>query len=199
MNNHKNIASPYLRLLAYLIDICITIMPALLIIVLVSTSNDITLVLSRASLFALLLIYPVFTTVLTSLMISEFGGTFGKLLTGTSIVRSDGSNLSFWRATWRNLIGYTVSGLILWAGFIWILVDKNRQGWHDMMADSYVVVKNKLMWIIGLVVLMVTVYVQISLVKTSIRNFKSNANVYTETYMELQSEMEDEAEVTESF
>lgn len=75
----------------------------------------------------------------TAGMTAVFGGTIGKLLTGIEIVDSAGKRISFWRAFFRNIIGYAVSGMALWLGFIWILVDKERRGWHDMMAETMVV------------------------------------------------------------
>lgn len=193
MKNNRPIASPVLRLLSNLIDGSITLMPMVLIAVSISSSTEITGFLNRASLLAVFLIYPIFNTLLSSLMISTFGGTFGKLLTGTEIVDTDGNYLSFWNATWRNLIGYTVSGLLLWSGFIWILIDKERQGWHDMMAGSYVVVKNKWLAILGLAILGLILFVQLSLIKTSVNNFKSNTPFYAEIYTELQAETKNEA------
>ena len=38
-------------------------------------------------------------------------------------------------------IGMNISGLIAGLGFFWILIDENKQGWHDKMADTYVVVE----------------------------------------------------------
>jgi uncharacterized RDD family membrane protein YckC len=32
-----------------------------------------------------------------------------------------------------------ISGLILDLGYLWILIDENKQGWHDKIADTYVV------------------------------------------------------------
>ena len=37
------------------------------------------------------------------------------------------------------LFGYFVSAFVFYLGFVWILVDKRRRGWHDMMAGTIVV------------------------------------------------------------
>jgi uncharacterized RDD family membrane protein YckC len=37
------------------------------------------------------------------------------------------------------LFGYFVSGLVFSVGFIWILIDLRRRGWHDLMAGTCVV------------------------------------------------------------
>jgi uncharacterized RDD family membrane protein YckC len=38
-------------------------------------------------------------------------------------------------------IGYVISGMLFTFGFIWMLFNKKRQGWHDLMAHTVVVVK----------------------------------------------------------
>ncbi|HYO44412.1 MAG TPA: RDD family protein [Candidatus Limnocylindrales bacterium] len=37
------------------------------------------------------------------------------------------------------LFGYFVSGLVFSVGFIWILIDLRRRGWHDLIAGTCVV------------------------------------------------------------
>jgi uncharacterized RDD family membrane protein YckC len=37
------------------------------------------------------------------------------------------------------LIGYFISGIVIWVGFLWILFDANKQGRHDKIAGTYVV------------------------------------------------------------
>lgn len=65
------------------------------------------------------------------------GQTPGKRLMGVRVVRSAGGRIRFWRAVVRWL-GYSVSG-ILFIGYLWILVDNKRQGFHDKLADTVVV------------------------------------------------------------
>ncbi len=36
-------------------------------------------------------------------------------------------------------IGMIISGLVFSLGFLWILIDTNKQGWHDKIAGTYVV------------------------------------------------------------
>jgi len=37
-------------------------------------------------------------------------------------------------------IGMNISSLVIGLGFLWILIDENKQGWHDKIAGTYVVV-----------------------------------------------------------
>jgi uncharacterized RDD family membrane protein YckC len=36
-------------------------------------------------------------------------------------------------------IAYVPSGVLLFVGFFWVLWDPQRQGWHDMLADTVVI------------------------------------------------------------
>lgn len=47
------------------------------------------------------------------------------------------AKLAFWQ-TVKRFLGYIVSTIPLSLGFIWILKDKDRQGWHDKIAKTLV-------------------------------------------------------------
>jgi uncharacterized RDD family membrane protein YckC len=57
---------------------------------------------------------------------------------GLRVVTINGKRLSLLRAILR-LIGYLLSALPLYLGFLWTLVDDRRQGWHDKLAGTCVV------------------------------------------------------------
>ena len=67
------------------------------------------------------------------------GQTPGKMLLRIRVIRTDGSPL-----TWRNAIlrylGYFVSAFFLLMGFLWIAFDARKQGWHDKIAETYVII-----------------------------------------------------------
>ncbi len=65
------------------------------------------------------------------------GQTPGKRVLGVRIVRTDGKRLNLWNAL-RRVIGYIVSS-ILFLGYLWILFDNRRQGFHDKLAGTMVV------------------------------------------------------------
>jgi uncharacterized RDD family membrane protein YckC len=67
------------------------------------------------------------------------GQTPGKMVMGIKIIHPDGSNMTISVAFLRYL-GYIVSTLVLFIGFIWIAVDKQKQGFHDKIAGTFVVV-----------------------------------------------------------
>lgn len=64
--------------------------------------------------------------------------TVGHALLGLRVLRTNGQPLTIGPAV-RRVLGYYVSFLALFLGFLWILVDDRRQGWHDKMADTIVV------------------------------------------------------------
>jgi uncharacterized RDD family membrane protein YckC len=76
-------------------------------------------------------VYPIFFWVL-------IGQTPGKMLLGLRVTRLDGQRIGVGRAFLR-VLGYWVSAICLFIGFIWILFDARRQGWHDKIAGTYVV------------------------------------------------------------
>jgi uncharacterized RDD family membrane protein YckC len=66
------------------------------------------------------------------------GQTIGKMLCGLKVVNIQGEVIGYRRAFLR-WMGYVISSLILYLGFFWIAIDRNRQGWHDKIAKTYVI------------------------------------------------------------
>jgi len=66
------------------------------------------------------------------------GQTPGKMALSIKLIRTDGSKVTLGAALLRYL-GYIVSSVIFFIGFIWIAFDSRKQGLHDKMADTYVV------------------------------------------------------------
>ena len=66
------------------------------------------------------------------------GQTIGHSVMKIKVVAVDGSKLDVTKAILR-YVGYMVSAAIFFLGFIWVLFDANKQGWHDKIAGTYVV------------------------------------------------------------
>lgn len=66
------------------------------------------------------------------------GQTPGKMLLSIKLIHTDASNVNIGAALLRCL-GYVVSTAVLFIGFIWIAFDSRKQGFHDKIADTYVV------------------------------------------------------------
>ena len=69
------------------------------------------------------------------------GQTPGKFALGIRVVKADGSKIGDIDAVMR-AIGYHVSAMLFGLGFIWALLDKNNQSWHDKIARTYVIRSN---------------------------------------------------------
>lgn len=66
------------------------------------------------------------------------GQTPGKMLLGLRIVRdSDAVKPGLARSILR-YVGYIISGIPLFLGFIWIAFDGRKQGWHDKISGTVV-------------------------------------------------------------
>jgi uncharacterized RDD family membrane protein YckC len=67
------------------------------------------------------------------------GQTPGQRLMQIKVVRdSDGGPIGWGPAILR-LIGYWVSGLVFYLGYIWIFIDKRKRGWFDLIAGTVVI------------------------------------------------------------
>jgi len=66
------------------------------------------------------------------------GYTPGKGFLGLQVIRQDGTGMSYGDAGIR-FFSYILSSIPLCLGFLWIGFDRNKEGWHDKIADTYVV------------------------------------------------------------
>jgi uncharacterized RDD family membrane protein YckC len=66
------------------------------------------------------------------------GFTPGKGLMGLRVVRADGRPVTIGPAFLR-YVGYWISGLFLFLGYVWVIFDGRRQGWHDKLGGTVVI------------------------------------------------------------
>ncbi len=145
------------RLVAYLIDnaiICIIFFVLFLIAVMAfligATSSEesgwITDLADPTRISAAMIFIWLFFLVLTIAYFTYFHGTTGrtpgKMLLGLQVIGEDGTPISFSIAFLR-AVGYLVSGAILNLGFIWAAFDKRKQGWHDKIAGTVVIIREE--------------------------------------------------------
>ncbi|RZB32622.1 MAG: hypothetical protein AEth_00300 [Candidatus Argoarchaeum ethanivorans] len=67
------------------------------------------------------------------------GQTIGMMMAKIKLCRTDGTHHIGYKKGAIRLIGMGISEAAIGLGFLWILIDKNRQGWHDKIAGTYVV------------------------------------------------------------
>ena len=63
----------------------------------------------------------------------------GKWLLGMRVYRTSGQRAGFLMMLLRETIGKFISGLILGLGYLWILFDRDKQGWHDKIVSTVVI------------------------------------------------------------
>jgi uncharacterized RDD family membrane protein YckC len=56
-----------------------------------------------------------------------------------TVVQESGIPAGFGRMLVREWIGKWISGIVFGLGYIWILLDKANQGWHDKLVSTFVV------------------------------------------------------------
>lgn len=74
--------------------------------------------------------------------VNQEGATPGKKLLAIKVIKADGGSISYGTAVIREL-SYLVSLVPLGLGYLWVAWDKNKQGWHDKLAGTYVVKTDK--------------------------------------------------------
>ncbi len=67
------------------------------------------------------------------------GQTLGKMAVGIKVFNATGSVPGLGRAALREIPGKILSTIAIYLGFLWVIWDKQKQGWHDKIASTYVV------------------------------------------------------------
>ena len=131
------LASPGRRLGAYVLDLVIPVVALILVFTVIgaggATGTEAGTGAGGIIGALLFLAYVVWAFVLFSR-----GTTPGKNLLGMRVIKEDGAPAGFMTMLIREWIGKAISGLILSLGFLWILFDKDNQGWHDKLMSTYV-------------------------------------------------------------
>ena len=84
--------------------------------------------------FGILIAYAILALVLFAR-----GTTPGKHLLHMRVIKENGAAAGFLTMLGREWIGKWVSGMVFSLGYIWILIDREHQGWHDKLLATYVV------------------------------------------------------------
>ncbi len=65
-------------------------------------------------------------------------GTLGKKIMNIKVVNLKGERLTFEESFKRNTTK-TISMMLMYLGFLWMLVDSKKQTWHDKIGEAYVI------------------------------------------------------------
>ena len=140
----------WIRFVAYMIDGLIMLVPTGvlggLFVVLVVLNHEamdheeppaLLLVGLLVFVVALIVVNWLYEAAMTS---SPRGATFGKMALGLRIVRFDGTQLSFGRATGRHFAKYMVTPMVpLAIGYIMAAFTNRKRALHDILADTLVI------------------------------------------------------------
>jgi uncharacterized RDD family membrane protein YckC len=67
------------------------------------------------------------------------GQTPGMRMTGIRVVSdADGARIG-WGKAFLRLIGWWISSIVIYIGFIWVFIDGRRRGWFDLIAGTVVI------------------------------------------------------------
>ena len=67
------------------------------------------------------------------------GQTLGMMGMKIKLARTDGTYPIGYTRGFLRYVGTIISALVIGIGYLWIMIDKENQGWHDKIADTYVV------------------------------------------------------------
>jgi len=132
------LASPGKRLGAHVLDWIIPLVAFFLIFVTAGIGAA-TGTIVGGSISVILGFLLLMTYVIWALKLFKNGTTPGKKLLGMRVIKEDGTPAGFFTMLIREWVGKPISGLILSLGFLWILFDRDKQGWHDKLMSTYVI------------------------------------------------------------
>lgn len=120
------------RLFAFILDqILILIVVAILLVITNTLGANISIENYDGISGLLFILY-------STLFVWRTGATIGKRLLKLKIVDREYQPVGFWRALLRESLGKIISSFIN-LGYLWVLIDKRKQSWHDKIAQTLVV------------------------------------------------------------
>lgn len=67
------------------------------------------------------------------------GQTPGKMALRIKVIHTDGSDIGYGKAAFREVVAKFISAIILCIGYLMVAFDEQKQGLHDRMSDTYVI------------------------------------------------------------
>ena len=123
------------RLAAYLIDL-VSIQAILALLVYWVQPPPLTLAYLGLSLFTIGIVGALYFLLMTRF----WGQTLGKMITGIRVIQTDGRRPGWRTLLFREVVGRTLSQLAgLHLGYLWCAFHPRKQGWHDLISDTYVI------------------------------------------------------------
>ncbi|MEE3248679.1 MAG: RDD family protein [Chloroflexota bacterium] len=73
----------------------------------------------------------------------NLGQTPGKMILGIQVVDANRQKPTLKQIILREVIGKIIVFLVMFIGFIWVIWDPKKRGWHDYIGNTYVVKRNQ--------------------------------------------------------
>ena len=127
------------RLLAFFIDSLIVLVIFAIIVVAIFGRNYLELSMQGKTLWADILFQVVLPAVAAILFWRYRGATPGKMLISAKIVDASTNGPPSTGKLIGRYFAYIVSIVPVFLGFLWIALDKRKQGWHDKLAGTVVI------------------------------------------------------------
>lgn len=132
------------RLVAYIVDVILVGALVTIVAVLLSFGVAAFAVAGAETLAALSGLFVLLAVVAVSIGYFPWfwvkgGATPGMRIYNLRVVRDRDGGPIGWREAFLRLVGYWVSSVAFYLGFAWILIDKRRRGWHDLIAGTVMV------------------------------------------------------------
>lgn len=128
-----------LRYGAWMFDFLITLIAMMMFTFIVTAVSHSSVLGSNRQLVMVALLTVLLFVLNFVVLAGSNGQSAGMRILGIYIVRVDGRPFTIKDAAMRHLVGYPLSTLAFFLGFLWMLWDPRQQGWHDKIARTLVV------------------------------------------------------------
>jgi uncharacterized RDD family membrane protein YckC len=129
-----------LRYGAWMFDFLITLIAMMMFTFVVTAVSHSSVLGSNTQLVMVALLTMLLFVLNFVVLAGSNGQSAGMRILGIYIVREDGRPFTIKDAAMRHLVGYPLSTVAFFLGFLWMLWDPRQQGWHDKIARTLVVI-----------------------------------------------------------
>ncbi len=132
------------RLVAYIIDgliqgVVFSLVSIILLAIGVGAATSDATALAGASIAVWIVVGFLITVLYFPYFWAHGGQTPGMRLFHIRVVRDADGGPVGWGSALLRLIGFWISAMVFYIGFLWVFVDRRRRGWFDLIAGTVVI------------------------------------------------------------
>jgi len=183
-------ASPIaIRILAAVIDMGIFFFFWMLMLVRILSASELSGLMNNLIISIIpAILVPLCVQVIQAILTAKTGGTVGKLICGLRVVNDNIQPISVKLAFFRTFIGPIISSPIFGLGYIWIVLNPDRRGWHDMATGSRVIYHAPKMITAGILTFIIYIITAVYLLNSSLNLLNTNSGMYRQIIREIGDE-----------